>query len=1367
MSPRRAPAHKGPADRTRGTESQSGPREKRVALVVLGMHRSGTSALTRVLGLLGAELPATLMPAHASNARGFFESATIFELHEKLLAEFGSSWDDLSPMTEDWERSGRGRAYVDEMARAVEQEFGDAPLFVLKDPRICRLVPFWREVLKALGAEPRFVLPVRNPLEVSASLARAHEMDQQRGRLLWLQHFLLAERETRGSPRVFVTYEQLVDDWRRTVGRIRDEVEIVLPRWSRRAEVEVDRFLTDALRNHVVPNDAVEVRADVAEWVRATHRWAERAATGGRPSPRTLDKVADAFFAAESAFGPIVAQSEHRALEQIEEVARLREAVRTHEAREAAVAQAAESAPLIERIDDVSGTVKRMLLLWLVDMQRRGLVSPQHLEDLLADVQLEPDARGDVIELAEWVSRQAGAEFEGGAESRIEALESELATARATLEAKAGTEAELAEHRSRWARLEAELEMRTRELETRASQAESTAARLAEAEAARLAAEERAQQTRLESEKRMARLEAELSEREQRSAALETERREAEARFAAARDEQESLRLELVRREHAAAEQARALESATEEAARATLLEEALDTKEIELRRYRADLRDVERLRQRVREIDQRMASLREASAAERAALAEALETRRVELETEYDRRRQEDEASRAAAIAAAEREAEGLRSALAEREADARETRARQADPRMPGGFLASPVPGRVPVVRRGGLLSLPRRIGELVWWSVTFRLPRRLRERRVAERIRRSGVFDSNYYLAMAVEGPEAIGDPVVHYVRHGAAEGRNPNAAFDSAFYLEANADVRNGNRNPLDHFLCEGAREGRRPHPFFDPRYYLADSPDVAAAGIDPLLHWLRDGWREGRLSVRIASLAGFRREWRAQHAPETGALDAARTSVPTGEPPVASSPTSIATPLPAFTPEQVPEPVTAPEASVVSLRVRFVEGGGERKAAADDPVLLVVTHELPVPPRAGNHYRIHRTVRWLEGRGYRVLVVHAPLAGAEPTDEAIRAARTAIENLLVVDRGGEIRAAVDPSLGGYCAALDGVRVGASPRLAPFEEEPDAAYRERVELEQSFCPDALGEVVRRLDASLPAGLLVLTNYVWLSRFLPDLRPETRSMIDTHDLFSSKAEKVDALGVSGELGLLPAQERGMLLRCDGVLAIQPEEAVAFRALVPERPVFVVGVDFDVSLPDESAVSDLAEGAAPVVGLIGSANAMNVKGVRDFMRHAWPLLRRDRPGIRLRIAGAVGQAVPPGLPDVEVLGTVDCLSDFYTSSHVVVNPVAAGTGLKIKTVEAIAHGRSIICWPHGVEGVPGSLRPFCPVAEDWHAFYEEVLAALEPSRLSPHAIRTQRELAAKVLAPETVYAELGDEIDRHVRAGARSLGR
>ena len=107
---------------------------------------------------------------------------------------------------------------------------------------------------------------------------------------------------------------------------------------------------------------------------------------------------------------------------------------------------------------------------------------------------------------------------------------------------------------------------------------------------------------------------------------------------------------------------------------------------------------------------------------------------------------------------------------------------------------------------------------------------------------------LFDAPWYLAQYSDVAASGVDPLTHYLKWGAREGRNPNAVFDTDWYLVQNPDVAVAGLNPLEHYLQEGAREGRDPSPLFSSTWYLAQNQDVAAAGVNPFQHYLEYGAR---------------------------------------------------------------------------------------------------------------------------------------------------------------------------------------------------------------------------------------------------------------------------------------------------------------------------------------------------------------------------------------------------------------------------------------------------------------------------------------------------------------------------------------
>ena len=213
------------------------------------MHRSGTSALAGVLGQLGAALPRDLMGASEMNAKGFFESNLVMDLNDRILASAGLTWWDTRRLSADWLQTPAAEAFLSEACDVLRSDFQDAALFVMKDPRICRMLPFWRAALDRFGARPMVVHTHRPPLEVAASLTRwaGHEADYSL--LLWLRHLLDAEADSRDLPRIFTSYHRLLDGWEGALARITAGLDIDWPRGLPEAGDDIRAFLSPDLQH--------------------------------------------------------------------------------------------------------------------------------------------------------------------------------------------------------------------------------------------------------------------------------------------------------------------------------------------------------------------------------------------------------------------------------------------------------------------------------------------------------------------------------------------------------------------------------------------------------------------------------------------------------------------------------------------------------------------------------------------------------------------------------------------------------------------------------------------------------------------------------------------------------------------------------------------------------------------------------------------------------------------------------------------------------------------------------------------------------------------------------------------------------------
>ena len=253
----------------------------RHAIVVLGMHRSGTSALAGTLVCLGATPPRTLMPPAEENPKGFWESSAVCAFHDQLLAALGTTWDDwdvVDPGRLGESESGRLRA---ELTRLIESEFGDAPIAIIKDPRMCRLVPLWRRVLDDAGFLQHFVITLRDPTEVSRSLAARDGIGPGHATLLWLRHVLEAERDTRGASRSIVSFDQLLSDPAAVTERLSREIPVTWPVPLDRRPEGIREFLSPSLRHHR-GDAAAPLNTFLASIARTTERALSRLAEPSR-----------------------------------------------------------------------------------------------------------------------------------------------------------------------------------------------------------------------------------------------------------------------------------------------------------------------------------------------------------------------------------------------------------------------------------------------------------------------------------------------------------------------------------------------------------------------------------------------------------------------------------------------------------------------------------------------------------------------------------------------------------------------------------------------------------------------------------------------------------------------------------------------------------------------------------------------------------------------------------------------------------------------------------------------------------------------------------------------------------------------------
>jgi hypothetical protein len=204
-------------------------RHPRKAILVLGMSRSGTSLIAHILHTLGASLPDDLIGPNPGNPTGHWEPRALVEINDQILSHVRLAWNDPRPLPDGWVNSAEAHGFALQIKQQIEREYSDSRLLLIKDPRLCRLLPLYCDALEMMDIEPSVVLQVRPPAEVVRSLCQRDGIAANLSQLLWLRSVTEAEWHSRDYPRIWLDYAQLTADWRASIHRVGDRFDVTWP----------------------------------------------------------------------------------------------------------------------------------------------------------------------------------------------------------------------------------------------------------------------------------------------------------------------------------------------------------------------------------------------------------------------------------------------------------------------------------------------------------------------------------------------------------------------------------------------------------------------------------------------------------------------------------------------------------------------------------------------------------------------------------------------------------------------------------------------------------------------------------------------------------------------------------------------------------------------------------------------------------------------------------------------------------------------------------------------------------------------------------------------------------------------------------
>jgi len=237
--------------KTGSTMILSTPSTGKQVLVVIGMHRSGTSASTGALRCVGVQLGKKLYSGHSDvNAKGYFEHSDIADTNDEVLLRLGSAWDDVLIKEDEWWKREELIPFADKIRRYIRRDFSNSLLWAIKDPRVCRLLPWWMDIFAAEGISPHFLFVVRSPDDVHLSLKRRDGFSQEKSFMLWLLHYLEAEAGSRSCPRAFTSFDRFLEDPQGELLRAEKLLGLHFPVTVEAASDCLNAFLTKDLRHH-------------------------------------------------------------------------------------------------------------------------------------------------------------------------------------------------------------------------------------------------------------------------------------------------------------------------------------------------------------------------------------------------------------------------------------------------------------------------------------------------------------------------------------------------------------------------------------------------------------------------------------------------------------------------------------------------------------------------------------------------------------------------------------------------------------------------------------------------------------------------------------------------------------------------------------------------------------------------------------------------------------------------------------------------------------------------------------------------------------------------------------------------------------
>jgi len=281
------------------------------------------------------------------------------------------------------------------------------------------------------------------------------------------------------------------------------------------------------------------------------------------------------------------------------------------------------------------------------------------------------------------------------------------------------------------------------------------------------------------------------------------------------------------------------------------------------------------------------------------------------------------------------------------------------------------------------------------------------------------------------------------------------------------------------------------------------------------------------------------------------------------------------------------------------------------------------------------------------------------------------------------------------------------------------------------------------DALEKVKKRYNP-----VAVVAEYIWMAPCLEHAGKAVK-FVDTHDLMHVRKAYYGKRGIDPWIYISRKQEAGLLNKADVVISIQKNEQKKFKSMVPKKKVIhLPHFPSNVQKLKKKKVEDY-------IMVIGSDNPSNVDGIKRFLKEAWPIVLKEIPDAKLNVYGKLADKVGKR-KGVNKVGFVDDLNDAYSKARVVINPTVLGTGLKIKTVEALCQGKALVTTVEGGDGLEEGKGKAFISEKDFKKYAKSVIKLLKDDKARESLEKKAYSYAQKTFSKENVFKEFLREVKK-----------